>query len=49
MGDGSGGTGVGPVTPKPLLKRLVWFVVLWGASVLLLWVISLLIKWAIVP
>jgi fatty acid desaturase len=30
-------------------RRLLWFVGLWGVSVLMLYLISLLIRWAIVP
>jgi len=30
-------------------RRLLWFVGLWGVSVLILYLLSLLIRWAIVP
>ncbi len=34
---------------KPVWQRLAWFVVLWAAGAGVLWVISLLIRWAVVP
>lgn len=38
-----------PVTPRPLIGRLGWFVLLWVGSVLALWLISRLLRWAIMP
>lgn len=38
-----------PVNPRPLIGRLGWFVLLWVGSVLALWLISRLIRWAIMP
>jgi hypothetical protein len=46
----SGEGAAAPVpTPRSGWRRLLWFVGLWGGSVLLLWLISLVIRWAIVP
>jgi len=40
---------IDPKPPRPWWHRWLWFVGLWGASVLLIYLISLLIRWAIVP
>jgi len=34
---------------RPLWQRLGWFVLLWAAGAGVLWLISLLIRWAVVP
>lgn len=33
----------------PGWQRLVWFVALWGAGAGILWLISLVIRWAVLP
>ena len=40
---------VGHDVAKPIWQRLAWFVLLWAAGAGLLWVISLIIRWAVVP
>lgn len=35
--------------PKPVWQRLGWFVLLWAVGAGVLWIISLLIRWAVVP
>ncbi|MCD8504493.1 MAG: hypothetical protein LRY53_11355 [Burkholderiaceae bacterium] len=34
---------------KPGWQRLAWFVALWAAGAGVLWLISLVIRWAVVP
>ena len=36
-------------TSQELAKRLLWFVVIWAASVAALSLVALLIRWAIKP
>lgn len=38
-----------PDRPSALAKRLLWFVLIWAASVASLGVVALLIRWAIKP
>lgn len=34
---------------RPAWQRVGWFVLLWAAGAGLLWLISLMIRWAVVP
>jgi hypothetical protein len=37
-----------PAHPAPLGRRLFWFIGIWAASVFALYLVSLVIKWAVV-
>ncbi|UOD51586.1 DUF2474 domain-containing protein [Orrella daihaiensis] len=39
----------GGEAPRPAWQRVGWFVLLWAAGAGLLWLISLVIRWAVVP
>ena len=42
-------TDEGQQVPKPVWQRLGWFVLLWAIGAGVLWLISLVIRWAVVP